>query len=511
MRHFKHLALQSTATIALLGGLFTPAFAQVNITEGTDQQIRTSDAADDGTASDVVIGEPPADDGTVPGSITITGNTTQPSVVLDSSNDLRIEQNATIAIAIPTSADQGETDTPTAVLLEGGADRNYTQLGSISITEDFTQENTDDDPFQDGGVADGSGRTGILISGASPFQGNIELADSSAILVEGNDSFGINLDNTPMMTDGLTGNLTTAGAINVAGDRSVGVNVASGVTGNLTNSGQIAVVGEDALGYAVNADIQGGFVNSGGISSNGFRSVTRIPFAGPDFDFGREDLTEEDLRQSGSALTIGGDVSGGVFLSNFLSPQVDADGVPILNDDGTPSLIATGTSTILQFGGAPAVLIGRDGDPIAVGLIAQITDPNDPNFDEDLQFSFINQGSVAASGVFDDVDATAVSISNATLTNGFSNEGSLTAATFRAAVETELTSDSDGIARVLVLGDNAIVDQINNSGVITASSSEATDQVFFDPDNPLAPLRVEAVAIDIGTTASVTDLSLIHI
>ena len=506
MRHFKHLALQSTATIALLGGLFTPAFAQVNITEGTDQQIRTSDAADDGTASDVVIGEPPADDGTVPGSITITGNTTQPSVVLDSSNDLRIEQNATIAIAIPTSADQGETDTPTAVLLEGGADRNYTQLGSISITEDFTQENTDDDPFQDGGVADGSGRTGILISGASPFQGNIELADSSAILVEGNDSFGINLDNTPMMTDGLTGNLTTAGAINVAGDRSVGVNVASGVTGNLTNSGQIAVVGEDALGYAVNADIQGGFVNSGGISSNGFRSVTRIPFAGPNFDFGREDLTEEDLRQSGSALTIGGDVSGGVFLSNFLSPQFDADGVPILNDDGTPSLIATGTSTILQFGGAPAVLIGRDGNPIAVGLIAQITDPNDPNFDEDLQFSFINQGSVAASGVFDDVDATAVSISNATLTNGFSNEGSLTAATFRAAVETELTSDSDGIARVLVLGDNAIVDQINNSGAITASSSEATDQAFFDPDNPLAPLRVEAVAIDIGTTASVTDL-----
>ena len=278
MRHFKHLALQSTATIALLGGLFTPAFAQVNITEGTDQQIRTSDAAGDGTASDVVIGEPPADDGTLPGAITITGNTTQPSVVLDSSNDLRIEQNATIAIAIPTSADQGETDTPTAVLLEGGADRNFTQLGSISITEDFTQENTDDDPFQDGGFADGSGRTGILISGASPFQGNIELADSSAIFVEGNDSFGINLDNTPMMIDGLTGNLTTAGAINVAGDRSVGVNVASGVTGNLTNSGQIAVVGEDALGYAVNADIQGGFVNSGSISSNGFRSVTPVSY-----------------------------------------------------------------------------------------------------------------------------------------------------------------------------------------------------------------------------------------
>ena len=130
---------------------------------------------------------------------------------MDSSNDITVEQNANIVIDIPTSADQGETDTPTAVLLEGGADRNYTQLGSISITEDFVSENTDDDPFLDGGVADGSGRTGILISGASPFQGNIELTDTSSIVVEGNDSFGINLDNTPMMTDGLTGNLTTGG------------------------------------------------------------------------------------------------------------------------------------------------------------------------------------------------------------------------------------------------------------------------------------------------------------
>ena len=508
MRHFKHLALQSTATIALLGGLFTPAFAQVNITEGTDQQIRTSDAADDGTASDVVVGAPPADDGTVPDAITITGNTTQPAIILDSSNDITVEQNANIVIDIPTSADQGETDTPTAVLLEGGADRNYTQLGSISITEDFVSENTDDDPFLDGGVADGSGRTGILISGASPFQGNIELTDTSSIVVEGNDSFGINLDNTPMMTDGLTGNLTTGGIINVTGDRSVGVNVASGVTGNLENTGQISVVGEDALGYAVNADIQGGFVNSGGISSNGFRSATRIPFAGPDFDFGREDLTEEDLRQSGSALSIAGDVSGGIFLSQIRTTVLDEDGETVLNDDGTPLEVPTGLqSNIMQFGGAPAVLIGRDGAPISIGVVTQLADEADPDSAESLQFSFINQGVVSANGVFDDVDATAISISNATLTDGFSNDGgTLTASTVRAAVETDLTSEGDGIARVLVLGDNAIVDQINNSGLIIASSEEAEDQVFFDPDAPLAPLRVEAIAIDIGANASVTDL-----
>jgi len=508
MRHFKHLAFQSTATIALLGGLITPAFAQVSITENTDQQIRTSDAAPDGTASDVVIGEPPDADGNIPDAITITGNTSQPAIVLDSSNDLTIEQNANIEINIPTAADQGATDTPTAVLLEGGADRNYTQAGSISITEDFEQENTDDDPFLDGGFADGSGRTGILISGASPFQGNIELTDTSSITVEGNDSFGVNLDNTPMMTQGLTGNLITGGAINVTGDRSVGVNIGSGVTGNLENTGQIAVQGEDAQGYAVNADVQGGFVNSGGISSTGFRTITRVQFGGPNIDQGREDLTAEDLRQSGSALTISGNVDDGVLLSQILSPVINNEGEAVLNDDGTPAMAVTAQSSISQFGSAPAILIDGSANPggISIGFVSQITDNMDPDFDEDLLFSFVNQGTISASGVFDDVDATGVSITNAELDGGFNNSGSISVSTFRAAVETDLTADGDGIARVLVLGDGAMVDQINNSGIISATSSESIEQVFFDPDSPLAPLRVEAIAIDIGTNASVTDL-----
>jgi len=56
--------------------------------------------------------------------------------------------------------------------------------------------------------------------------GNVELEASSNISVEGNDSFGINLTNTPMMMDGFTGDLTTSGQISIIGDNSIGINVA---------------------------------------------------------------------------------------------------------------------------------------------------------------------------------------------------------------------------------------------------------------------------------------------
>ena len=150
-------------------------------------------------------------------------------------------------------------------------------------------------------------------------------------------------------------------------------------------------------------------------------------------------------------------------------------------------------------------MIGGDGAPIALGIVAPITDPNDPDFDEGLQYGFINQGTVSANGVFDDFDATAVSFSNVTIEGGVNNEGTLGATTFRAPNPTDLT-DGDGVARVLVFGDQAIAEEINNSGTILASASEAIDEVFFDRTNIIAPRDLLAVAVDIGEGASVSEL-----
>jgi hypothetical protein len=91
------------------------------------------------------------------------------------------------------------------------------------------------------------------------------------------------------------------------------------------------------------------------------------------------------------------------------------------------------------------------------------------------------------------------------LAGGISNSGSLTANTFRAPNATAL-STGDGVARVLVLGNQAIADEINNSGAIIASVSEPADEIYFDRNNIIPPRDLLAVAVDIGAGASVQEL-----
>lgn len=485
MPQFKILALRTTATLAIISAVSFPVQAQVSVTEDTSDQIRTSTAADDGTADDV----------TVDGSATVTVDAAGSGIVVDSDNDLVL--NGVVR--------SDDIDNVTGVELEGGADRSYTQSGSIQLVEDFAAENTDDDPFTDTPFAEGEGRTGILISGASPFEGNIELDSTSLVAVEGNDSFGINLANTPLMTQGLTGNLSTNGQISVVGDRSVGVNLGSNITGDVTNQGSVTARGEDSQAYAIAGDIQGGFNSSGSLSSSAYRFTSRFGFGSDLSDRGREDLTAEDLLQSGSALSVSGNVSEGIFLSRRFEPSLDADGNAILDSNGDPLFALVGQSSVTQLGSAPAVLIDGGGTPIAVGIVAEITNPSDADFDADLQYGFVNQGSVSASGVFDDMDATAVSVANVTFANGINNQGTLTAETYRAPNVTTL-SNGDGIARVLVLGDQAIADEINNSGVILATVNEASDEIYFDRENIIPPRALTAIGVDIGVGASVTDL-----
>jgi len=485
MRQIKTLALRSSATLALLGALSLSAQAQVSVTEDTSDQILTSTAGEDGGPSDV----------TVDSGATVTVDSSSSGIILDSDNDLVLGGSVT----------SDNINDVTGVELQGGANRSYLQTGGISLLEDFTAEDTDDDVFIDGPFAEGEGRTGILISGASPFQGNVELAAGSLISVEGNDSFGINLANTPMMTDGLTGNLLTAGQITVLGDQSTGINIASNVVGDVTNEGSITITGEGSQGIAVTGDIQGAFESSGAIASTGFRFATRPAFLGDTSVVGREDLGAEDLDDGGSALSISGNVSDGIFLSQRFEPSLDDEGNQVTNDDGEPIFFLAGVSSVQQFGSAPAVLIDGGGNPIAVGLIADITDPTDPDFDEDLQFGFINQGTVIANGVFDDFDATALSFANVTVDGGISNEGNLTAQTFRAPNPTDL-ADGDAVARVIVLGNQAIADEINNSGVILVTASEAADEVFFDRENIIAPRPLLAVGVDIEAGAAVTEV-----
>jgi len=484
LRFSRHL-LGSVSSAACLFALSPMAFAQITISDATTAPVETD-------GQDLTID--------TAGSVTIT--TPGPAVTLNSDN--AISNAGTIEIT--------DIDNATAVSLEGGANRSFTNSGAINVTEDFTLEDSDGDNIVDGPFAQGSGRTGILISGASPFEGNVELTSTSVVNVEGTDSFGINLANTPMAIEGLTGNLTNDGSISVLGDRGTGINIASDVTGDVINNGNITTQGSASEGIDIAGDIQGGFVNSGILTNTGFRFPTRPGLSNDaTSQVGRDSLSAEDLLQAGSAINISSDISRGVLLEDRFEDVLDADGNPTVNENGDTIRARASTSNIVQNGSAPAVLSDGNGTPISIGIVAAITDPAAVGFDDNLQYAFVNQGTIQANGIFDDIDATVFSVADTTLENGFNNLGTLQASTFVAPAEVvdadgvDLTP-GDGHARVIVLGPNAIAETINNSGIIIANASEAADAVFADSSNPLAARNVLATTIDIDATANVTSI-----
>ena len=491
-RHLMRSAAGLALSIGLAGTMANIAFAQTTVDTDTTTPLNTSESGD--------ITLNAAEGANAAGTITLTDDA-GPAITLNSDN--AVINNG--AITIEASGDATGVDGATGVLIEGGNTGSYTQGGSITITDNFMPSDTDGDNVPDGPFAQGTGRTGILISGASPFEGNVELQAGSSITVEGNDSFGINLENTAMSQGGLTGNLLTDGGIALVGNDSAAINVAGNVSGDVNNSGGISVLGANSNVFNITGDVDGGFINSGTVVNTGFRTNTRAATAAG--LLGRDILGAEDLLNAGSTLNIEGNVGGGVFLQQRLIPILDADGEPIVNEEtGVVQMQIASTSDIQHFGAAPAIVIDGNGTPISIGTVATVTDPNATDFDESLQFAFINEGMLSATGVFDDFDATVFSAQDVTLEGGINNTGTLNASTFVAPVDLEDPTRGSGISRVIVLGDQAIADQINNSGILVANASEAIDTVFLDINNPVAARDITAIAIDISETATTNSI-----
>lgn len=454
-------------TAAIPASLILPsmsALAQTSITDTRTTPVTTSTVGDNNTADDVTIA---------------TGGTVTPdsgtAVTVDSDNSVTNE--GSIAIE--------DADNAVGVDLQGGNTGGFTNSGSVNILESFTPTDTDGDGIVDGRFAEGTGRTGILVSGASPFSGDIDLTARGTILVEGNESFAVRI----LRDAGLTGNLFNNGTINALGDNSFGISVEGDITGNINSTGAISVRGENTVGVNISGDVNGQFVNSGSITSTGYRFTDRPVLSG------RNLLDAEDLYQAGSAIQVSGNITNGIFLQEREVTQT--------NSDGSTTTSVVGVSNVSQLGSAPAILLDGQGVPIAIGIVASITDPNDADFEADEQYAFVNQGRVTASGVYDDVNATVLEIRDATLTNGINNTSTLNASAFRSGDDgTADVAGATGLARVIVLGDNAIADTINNSGLIVAQVNEATDEVYADRSNVVDPRFIQAIAVDIGTNAT---------
>ena len=371
----------------------------------------------------------------------------------------------------------------TGVLIEGGHTADIDITGSIAVLDDIftdTDTDTDNDGDIDGAFAHGSDRYGIRLTGASPLIGDIRVNSGSQIGVDGNNSYGI------LLEAGLDGTFDMFGTLKVVGDNSYGVRVLGDVTGDIRTGGEISARGPGSTAFSVEGDVAGAMVIHSNISASGYRYTTR-PVERPDGfeetsqnDEGilfLDELDPDDLMQGGPAVSIQGNVAGGVLLDrgpaySGLGIEGDDDGDGVKNGDedddgdGTPNRTDTdrdgdgltdtneSTATVSVYGSAPAIQIGSGTQSIALGAVGT----------GDSAFGFINRGNVTAQGVYDAIAANAIVIGGnagqtVDIAGGVRNEGTIVSLAF----------DADSTA--LRLAEGAIAPTIFNSGSITAGSS----------------------------------------
>lgn len=381
------------------------------------------------------------------GSVVVTSGS---AVTMDSSHDVKLDAGSKIDML-------KAADGATGIEVQGGNTGNVTVAGAINITdsiEEYKDENEDGIP--DGPFADGTNRHGVRVTGTAPMVGDIRIESTGSIKVEGNQSSGLTVD-AP-----LTGNIFSQGQISVIGTDAYGVHTTGDVTGNVTVLGSVGVLGENATGVAIDGDVDGAVKIQGAVTSTGYRFTTAPPPKPTTGDpiKGRpylENLKPEDMLQGGPAVRIAGDVTKGVVfdappppLPENATEEEKKD--PDRDKDGIPDAQET-TATIRTFGGAPAVLVGSEFNAVTLGAVGTGDDA----------YGFINRGTIEASGVYKEIDATGVQIGGTghavTLSGGLRNQGTITS--------TAVTADSTA----LHFGDGASAGKIVNSGAIQSLST----------------------------------------
>ena len=343
----------------------------------------------------------------------------------------------------------------TGILANTNLSGHITNVGTITIDENYTATDADNDGDLDGLFAQGSNRFGIRVLGGGTFTGDVSVG-AGTITVEGNQSAGIAIDSA------LAGSLSqSGGTISVIGNDSFGVRAGNvGWNVALTN-GSIKVQGGNSVGVALDGDIGGSVTIQNQITVTGYRSTT--PPADP------SKLDADDLLQGGPAVRIAGNVAGGIV---FDAPPPDNNTSD--NDEDDDGIVDSqeGTTNILVFGSAPAVVIGSSSAATAIGASASSPDGH----------GLVVKGSVGASGVYKAVSATGMAIGglgqNIGIANGMTIAGTLAA----NAVEANATA--------LKIGGGASVPTIKVTGTVTAQGG-GTDAS-----------KAQAILIESGATVA---------
>lgn len=445
------------------------AAEDVTISTATTTPLTTSDpnpAAAPVEAGDITVASG--------GSITVSAG--QAAITVNTSND--VANNGALR--------SDDADNTTGILILGGNSGAIASTGSIALLEDHTMTDTDSDGDLDGAFAIGTNRHGIRLAAGPAFTGDI--TTSGTITVEGMNSSAITLDAL------LIGDLISSSAISVTGDDSTAIAINGGVNGDVRLTGNVTARGENSTGLDVNGAIDGALVINGTWAVSGFHNVNRP------LDISK--LDADDLLESGPAIAVRANVTGGVHIDG-VGVEDDED------DDGDGQTEADGdtdddvSAAITSYGPGEALLIEADGGDIAIGATAS-------------GFGVHVQGSLSANGVYDDVDATTLRIhgvggSTVTIADGIALDGSVTASAVngsatavligadaivselltRKSVVSVVVSDNAEVARGVLIDAGASLPELSNTGVVHARLLGETGDaiVIEDRSNTLAVIN----------------------
>lgn len=400
------------ACLLLAGAAPFALHAETVISSTTTSNIRTSTAAN-GSADDVTIS-----------STGVVSPTSGAGVTIDSSNKVSNAGNISI----------NNVDNTTGIAVQGGVTSTITNSGTIRVDDSYAATDTNGDGVVDGAFAQGTGRTGISLSGTGAFTGTI--TNSGSIIIEGNNSGGI-VSSVP-----IVGSLISSGATSVLGDNGTAIRLGA-VSGNVTIAGATSATGQNSVGVALTGTV-GALVVHGAITSTGY-SATTAPT-----DLTK--LTSDNLLQGGSALVVGGNVTGGVLIGASLTSttdttaDTDADGIADVSE---------GVGSVTTYGSAPALLVGSSSNAVTLGAVAS-----------DGTYGLVNNGSITGSGVYSGVNATGVQIGGlgqaVTIAGGIKNSGTIQSSSIGAN------------STALYLASGAVVPTLLNTGTIYAYGSNNT-------------------------------------
>ncbi|NIJ36912.1 hypothetical protein FHR22_001596 [Sphingopyxis panaciterrae] len=438
----------------------TPALAETVIGNAQTGPIRTSTVKGGTAPDDMKLASS--------GSIKPTSGT---AVTIDSNN--KVVNEGTIQI---TNADNA-----TGIYANAGVTSsiNNAASGKIIIDETYAPTDIDKDGDIDGPFAVGSNRVGIATGGA--FTGNI--TNSGTVTVKGNDSAGIRLGGP------LTGDFVNNGTVQVLGDRALGIGLQD-VSGNVRLAGEISGTGVDAMAVRLAGNISGALVVQGNLTATGYRMVN--PPSDP------SKLDADDLLIGGPALSIEGNVAGGIVLAVPPKDNSSTD-----NDEDKDGIEDSkeGTASVRSFGSAAAIRIGSATQSVTIGPVAGTG----------TGLGLIIDGSVLGNGVYTSKDGNAIQVGGlggaVTIAGGIGIGGSGSVA----------AQSKDTAATAIRIGNGATTPEIRNAGKIDATTggnaaNSIATAVIIDAGGDVSLIRNSGTIAaktggDNGTARAIVDLS----